>query len=41
MTVTNGYGRSMSDPSLYRLSSSGQTYSFQTYACMYYQWIAL
>jgi hypothetical protein len=32
MIITNGYGRSSTASNLYRLSATGQFYTFQTYA---------
>ena len=35
MIVTNEYGRSTTNVNLYRLSGTGDLYTFQTYARMY------
>jgi hypothetical protein len=41
MIVTNGYGRSSTNFDLYRLSATGQLYSFQTYASMFLHYVSL
>jgi hypothetical protein len=35
MLVTNEYGRSLINPNLYRVSATGDLYTFQSYAGLY------